>query len=64
MNAGDYCNVIEYPGRQFAGVISRVLPDRAIASVANGNADWHTVYIPLGDQPEYQLPQIQLVEQE
>lgn len=64
MNAGDYCTVIEYSGRQFAGVISRVLPDRVIASVANGNSDWHTVYIPLGDRPEHQLPQIQTLEQE
>lgn len=64
MNAGDYCKVIEYPGRQFAGIVSRVLPDKIVVTAANGNADWHTVHVPLGDLPEHQLPKIQTVEQE
>lgn len=64
MMPGDCCEVIEYPGRQFAGVISRVLPDKIVVTAANGNADWHTVHVPLGDRPEHQLPQLQLRDQE
>lgn len=64
MMPGDYCTVIESPGRQFAGVISQVLHNKVVVTAANGNADWHTVHVPLGDRPEHQLPQLQLLDQE
>lgn len=41
-----------------------LLNARGRSVAANGNADWHTVHVPLGDRPEHQLPQLQLLDQE
>ena len=60
IEAGDFVDVIEHPGRKLAGVVSDVSGGVVKVTVSNGSNDWHETYVDRSITGEGRFPTIQL----
>ncbi len=60
IEAGDFVDVIEHPGRKLAGVVSDVSGGVVKVTVSNGSNDWHETCVDISVTGEGRFPTIQL----